>query len=76
MPISTREARMRFTEIDIFGVYVAPISILMVAAWIVMIALRRIASRLGLLVDVWHPALFMFAAYIIILSSSVLLLAR
>ena len=67
---------MRFTEIDIFGVYVAPISVLMVAAWIVMIALRRIASRFGLLENVWHPSLFQFAAYIIILSSSVLLLAR
>jgi hypothetical protein len=66
---------MRFTEIDIFGVYVAPISVLMVAAWIVMIGLRRIASRFGLLDNVWHPALFEFAVYIIILSSSVLLLA-
>jgi protein AaeX len=47
----------------------------MVAAWIVLIALRRIASRFGLLDNVWHPALFEFAAYIIILSSSVLLLA-
>ena len=67
---------MRFTEIDVFGVYVAPISVLMVAAWIVMIALRRIASRFGLLENVWHPSLFQFAAYIIILSSAVLLLAR
>ena len=66
---------MRFTEIDIFGVYVAPISVLMVVAWIVLIALRRIASRFGLLDNVWHPALFDFAAYIIILSSSVLILA-
>jgi len=67
---------MRFTEIDIFGVYVAPISVLMAAAWIVMIVLRRIASRIGLLENVWHPSLLQFVAYIIILSSSVLLLAR
>ena len=67
---------MRFTEIDIFGVYVAPISVLMAAAWIVMIVLRRIASRIGLLENVWHPSLLQFAVYIIILSSSVLLLAR
>ena len=31
---------MRFTEIDIFGVYVAPMSLMMVAAWLVTIALR------------------------------------
>ena len=31
---------MRFTEIDVFGVYVAPMSLMMVAAWLVTIALR------------------------------------
>jgi hypothetical protein len=67
---------MTLTEIDLFGVYVAPISVLMVAAWLVTIALRRIASRFGLLRYVWHPALFVFAAYIIVLSSSILLVAR
>ena len=67
---------MRFAEIDLSGVYVAPMSLLMVAAWLVTIALRRVASRSGLLRYVWHPALFVFAVYIIVLSSSVLILAR
>jgi protein AaeX len=67
---------MRFVEVDLFGVYVAPISLMMVGAWLVTIALRRIASRRGLLRYVWHPALFVFAAYIIVLSSWVLILAR
>jgi hypothetical protein len=67
---------MRFSEIDLFGVYVAPISLLMVASWIVVIVLRQVASRFGLLSHVWHPALFVFALYMIILSSSVLFLAR
>jgi protein AaeX len=49
---------------------------MMVGAWLVAIALRRIASRFGLLRYVWHPALFVFAAYIIVLSSWVLILAR
>ena len=52
---------MRFTEVDVFGVYVAPMSLMMVVAWFVTIALRRVASRFGLLRYVWHPALFMFA---------------
>ena len=60
---------MSFTEIDLFGVYVAPFSVLMVAAWLVTIALRRVASRLGLLDLVWHPALFVFALYVIVLAS-------
>jgi len=67
---------MRFTEINLFGVYVAPISLLMVAAWIVTIALRWIASRFGLLRYVWHPALFVLAVYIIVLSSSTLIIAN
>ena len=67
---------MRFTEIDLFGVYVAPISLLMVAAWLVTIALRRIADHFGLLSYVWHPTLFVFAVFIILLSSITLLVAR
>ena len=67
---------MRFTEINLFGVYVAPISVMMVGAWLVTIALRRAASRFGLLQRVWHPGLFVFALYIIILSSWVLIVAR
>ena len=67
---------MSFTEIDLFGVYVAPISLMMVGAWLATIALRRVASRSGLLQYVWHPALFVFAVYIIVLSSSILILAR
>ena len=63
---------MRFTEIDLFGVYVAPISLIMVASWLITMALRRMASRSGLLRYVWHPALFVFAVYIIVLSSFIL----
>ena len=60
---------MSFTEVDLFGVYVAPISLLMMAAWVVTMGLRRLAIRVGLLRWVWHPALFVFAAYVIVLSS-------
>jgi hypothetical protein len=67
---------MRFTEIDLFGVFVAPISLMMVAAWIATIALRRVADRYGLLHYVWHPSLFVFAVYIIVLSSWILIIAR
>ncbi|SHI09896.1 DUF1656 domain-containing protein [Bradyrhizobium erythrophlei] len=63
---------MRFTDINLFGVYVAPISIMMIEAWLVTIVLRRVAGRWGLLRYVWHPALFVFAVYIIVLSSLVL----
>ena len=65
---------MSFTEVNLFGVYVAPISVMMVVAWVITIALRRIATRFGLLRYVWHPALFVFAVYIIVLSSWTLII--
>ena len=67
---------MSFHEIDLLGVYVAPIALLIIAAWFVTIGLRRIADRFGMLRHVWHPALFVFAVYIIVLSSIVLVIAR
>ena len=67
---------MRFAEINLFGVYVAPISLFVVAAWLITMALRRVANRSGLLRHVWHPALFVFAVYIIVLASSILILAE
>ena len=67
---------MRFTEVDLFGVYVAPMSLMLTAAWVITITLRRVAARYALLREVWHPALFVFAIYMIVLSSIVLILAR
>jgi hypothetical protein len=66
---------MRFAEVNLFGVYVSPLSVMLVAAWFITIALRRVASRFGLLHYVWHPALFTFAVYMIVLSSMVLIVA-
>jgi len=67
---------LKFIEIDLLGVYVAPMALLMIAAWFATIALRRIADRFGLLSYVWHPSVFVFAVYIIVLSSMVLAIAR
>ena len=67
---------MSFAEINLFGVYVAPISLMLIGAWLVTVALRLVANRYGLLQHVWHPALFGFAVYIIVLSSWILIAAR
>jgi hypothetical protein len=67
---------MHFFEINLFGVYVAPIAIILVAAWVVLLPVRRIANRFGLLRHVWHPALFEFAVYLIIVSVIVLAIAN
>jgi hypothetical protein len=67
---------MSLVELNLFGVYIAPISVMMVAAWVLVVGLRRIADRFGLLRHVWHPALIVAAIYLIVLSSIVLLAAR
>ena len=67
---------MRYTEINLLGVYVAPIAPMFVAAWILLLPLRHLADRFGLLRYVWHPALFLFAMYAILLAALVLLAGR
>jgi hypothetical protein len=49
---------------------------MIVAAWLLILPIRRYAERFGLLRFVWHPALFMFAIYTILLSGIVLLAGR
>jgi protein AaeX len=66
---------VRFVEIDLFGVYVAPMSVMLVAAWLVTAGLERVANHFDLLGYVWHPALFVLAVYLIVLSSMVLIIA-
>jgi len=65
-----------FAEVNLFGVYIAPISVTMVAAWLVTIALLRVADHFGLLRYAWHPNLFVFAIYIIVLSTWILIASR
>ena len=66
---------MRFVEFDLLGVYVAPMSLMLVGAWVVTQTLRRIAARYGVLRHVWHPALFMFSVYVTVLSTIILIFA-
>lgn len=67
---------MSYAEINLFGVYVAPIAPMIVAACVLLVPMRGLADRFGLLRYVWHPALFLFAAYLILLSAIVLLAGR
>jgi hypothetical protein len=67
---------MRYAELSIFGVYVAPIAPMLIAAWLLLLPLRRLADHFGLLRYVWHPALFLLACYVILLSAVVILAGR
>ncbi len=64
---------VNYSEINLFGVYVAPIMPMLPLAWLVTVGLRRLANHFGLLRMVWHPALFVFSIYLFVLSSIVLL---
>ncbi len=67
---------MGFSEVDVFGVYVAPATPILVAAALAFLVLRRLTNGLGVLRRVWHPALFEFAVYVILASGLTLFLAH
>jgi hypothetical protein len=67
---------MRFTEINLLGVYVAPIALIMTAASLLFVLLRRVTDRFGLLRNVWHPALFELAVYVILVYCITVLTAH
>jgi hypothetical protein len=66
---------MPIREVDVFGIYVAPIAILMLAAWLLLMLIHRLADLLGLTDKLWHHGLFNAALYVILLSLLVLVLA-
>jgi protein AaeX len=67
---------MRFNEINLFGIYVAPITLIMAVAWVVYLVVRRAGDRFGLTQRVWHPAFFDLALYVMIVSAIVIMIAR
>jgi hypothetical protein len=67
---------VRLSEINLLGVYVDPLSVIMGLGWILLLLLRRTVVFTGLARYVWHPALFSLAAYVILVSSIVLLVGH
>jgi protein AaeX len=65
---------MKFTEINFLGIYVAPIALIMTAAWSLFVVFRRTTDRFNLLRHVWHPALFELSVYIIFIYCVTLLI--
>ncbi|QGY03603.1 DUF1656 domain-containing protein [Methylobacterium mesophilicum SR1.6/6] len=59
---------MRFADLDLLGIYVAPIVPLMIAAALVLFVGLRLVERFGSMPRVWHPALFHVALYVVVLS--------
>ncbi|QDH14402.1 DUF1656 domain-containing protein [Formicincola oecophyllae] len=59
-------------EVNLFGIYVAPISIYAVAATFVTVTIRKILWRLGALGWFWHVPLLEVALYACVLCLLVL----
>jgi hypothetical protein len=49
---------------------------MMLAAWVGLVVVRRVADRFGAWQLVWHPALASLAVYVILLSLIVILVGR
>lgn len=64
---------MSFVEIDVFGVLISPFMPLMAVAFAITMTLRWIAVKLGWVRRIWHPALFEFSVFLIVLTITVLL---
>jgi len=62
-----------FVEIDVFGVLISPFMPLMAVAFAITMTLRWIAVKLGWVRRIWHPALFEFSVFLIVLTITVLL---
>jgi hypothetical protein len=61
------------SELNIAGIYMAPIVLYAVVALPIFLVLRVILARVGFWRLVWHPALFETALYLSILSLLILL---
>jgi protein AaeX len=61
------------TEVNIAGIYVAPIALYAIVTLPAFLVLRLILARLGFFRIVWHPALFETALYLSLLSLLILL---
>jgi protein AaeX len=63
---------MSFVELNVFGVLISPFVPLMVVAFAITMVLRWVAVELGWVRGIWHPALFEFSVFLIILTATVL----
>jgi len=62
---------MSFVEIDLFGVLLPPLFPLIATAFAITMGLRWLAVEYGWTRRIWHPALFEFSVFLIVLSATV-----
>lgn len=62
-------------DLDLFGVYIPPLLVCLLAAWLLTWLLSRLLIRTGFYRLVWHRPLFDVGLYTIVLGGTVLALA-
>jgi hypothetical protein len=67
---------MRYVELNVFGVFISPLAAMLLAAWVALWLLRRVADPTGLWRHLWHPALASLAVYVILLSAIIVSIGR
>jgi len=60
-------------DFDIFGVFVSSLLVWMAVAYVLHRLVRTVANRAGIRNFVWHPPLFDFAIYLILLGAVLVL---
>ena len=56
-------------EVSIYGLYLPPLLLLTLAALVVCRVLNLVLARTGFYRLVWHPALFDFSLFVIVLGA-------
>jgi hypothetical protein len=56
-------------EFDFYGVYIPGFFALMLVAWTATWVLWRLAGKTGVYALVWHPTLFDYALYVLVLGA-------
>ena len=56
-------------EVSLYGLYLPPLLLLTLAALVVSRVLKLVLARTGFYRVVWHPALFDFSLFVIVLGA-------
>jgi hypothetical protein len=56
-------------EVSLYGIYVPPLLLLTLPALVISSLLKFLLARTGFYRLVWHPALFDFSLFVIVLGS-------
>ncbi|MFT3815425.1 MAG: DUF1656 domain-containing protein [Acidovorax sp.] len=57
-----------YGEFSLYGVFIPTLMALMLVAFLVLVGLRQLLLKAGAYRHIWHPPLFDFALYIVVLG--------